>query len=1400
MRITTWNARGLNAPSKKRILKHNLKNFESDIILIQETKLNKSESSSLGRSIGNWSLITQEAAGASGGLGVIWNLRKVNLDILSLNNNWVSCKCHSLKSNLSFIIINVYGPCINLEKRRVWNEISNFLFFNQNEMIIIGGDFNTILDPKEKIGGSSFLSNSSKDFKSWCEQHNLIDIPTNNGIYTWNNRRKDFAYIAEKLDRFLVKGDLDFNNLNISASILPITGSDHFPVRLDIEEPHKPVRNSFKCEKMWFLDQNFLANIKLWWSQGTFEGSKMFIFMSKIKMLKDKILYWNKTHFNNIFIAKSEVEDKLKELNSKVIRLGMDNESYLLEKELLAKQEDLLSKEEIFWKQKSREKWLEEGDRNTKFFHNSTLINRAKNKISSIKTQDGSITENPTEIAATFVNHFQSLLNNFEGSNRMAQSRMLEVIPKIINKEDNKALNKPITLEEVRKVVFDLNPDKSPGPDGFQAFFYQKCWDIIGTELWEAIEASRRGGSILAEINYSFFTLIPKKSDPTTPGDYRPIALCNTIYKIFAKILANRLKPLLSKVISEEQTGFVPGRSILDGIITIQETIHSAQKTKKACMFMKLDIQKAYDMVDWRFLCKTLEAFGFAHQWINLIFKCISTTKISVLINGSPEGFFDISRGIRQGDPLSPFLYIIMAEAFGRSFSKALVERKLKGVLVTKNVPNITHQQYADDTILPGESSIEEAIAVKNIIDDYMSASGQKVNNTKSEILFMNTDEKLEFQICSIMGYKKGEFPCKYLGIELGKEGRSCKNWNKVIDKLDSKMSDWKGKWLTKAGKRIKISSVLTAIPTYPLSCLPLPKLLQHKIEAKLRNFLWNDCENSNKLALVKWDQISKPKEFGGLGIKNLQFQNKALGAKLVWRLYNERDQKWAKILFNKYLNIEDPTSVFRARLLPKGSENWNFITSCRNLINRFLTWDVGNGKSAFFWEDSWDGYPPLERDQSLSTLKAKLCNCWGSKVSDYKTKVTNGHGYEWIWKSIRGIENNPVIIQRYENLILVRKIQQSEKEDKLIWAASNNGQYSVKLGYNALLQSENWEKVEIPLKLCWDPACLPKAGFFLWLAFQNRILTQDRLKKFGFCGPSRCILCKTDAESVDHLLYNCVYSKTCWEWLVKNLNWSAPFPRTFVDFLISWPYNHNRGVYSKLWNICPSILVWEVWKERNRRIFSNLEMEPKVILRRLEASIVETMNSFLSKVRMEEGTFSSWDGLIKKVWPNLINPPLTYSKHNKEARKLCRWTPPPKGWIKLNFDGAARGNPGIAGLGVIINNEEGLWLAKKAAPIEPTSNNLAELRALEEGLLLCIKLGVSKIIIEGDSQIVLNAIRKKSTPNWVINSKLECIVNLLDKFEDTRIEHIFREGNVVADKLANMGADGQNILLFSSR
>lgn len=299
MKITTWNARGLNAPSKKRLLKKNLKVFEFESILLQETKLNKEEETKLEKKIGSWNIKLHESRGASRGLGFIWNPSKVSLDILNSNKNWLSSRVKSIKTNLQFILVNIYGPTYNTDKKLLWDEITLFIN-NHNKDLILLGDFNTILNIDEKYGGIQKSSQASKDFKYWCDSNNLIDILLNNGNYTWNNRRKDFSYIAEKLDRFFLKGEISEINANIYSSILPVASSNHFLVRIEFSKPSKPVRNLFKCEKLWFLDPKFLECIKDWWNQGRFKGSKMYIFVSKMKMLKEHILKWNKDHFNNI--------------------------------------------------------------------------------------------------------------------------------------------------------------------------------------------------------------------------------------------------------------------------------------------------------------------------------------------------------------------------------------------------------------------------------------------------------------------------------------------------------------------------------------------------------------------------------------------------------------------------------------------------------------------------------------------------------------------------------------------------------------------------------------------------------------------------------------------------------------------------------------------------------------------------------------------------------------------------------------------------------------------------------------------------------------------------------------------------------------------------------------------
>lgn len=235
-------------------------------------------------------------------------------------------------------------------------------------------------------------------------------------------------------------------------------------------------------------------------------------------------------------------------------------------------------------------------------------------------------------------------------------------------------------MEEVEEAVKNMPNDKAPGPDGFTINFYKACWEIVKTEVWEVVEDSLCSASILKSLNSTFLALIPKEEEANTPTKFRPIFLCNVIYKIISKVIAKRLKPILQGLISEEKLGYVEGRQILDNILLAQEMIHTLHSRKITGMMMQLDVSKAYDKVNWNYLEAILKAFSFANQWIKWILALIKYTKFSILVNGAPADQFSPSRGLKQGDPLSPFLFFILMEGLSRLIRSTKEEGRIRGL------------------------------------------------------------------------------------------------------------------------------------------------------------------------------------------------------------------------------------------------------------------------------------------------------------------------------------------------------------------------------------------------------------------------------------------------------------------------------------------------------------------------------------------------------------------------------------------------------------------------------------------------------------------------------------------------------------------------------------------------
>lgn len=465
----------------------------------------------------------------------------------------------------------------------------------------------------------------------------------------------------------------------------------------------------------------------------------------------------------------------------------------------------------------------------------------------------------------------------------------------MLNESDIQLLSSRVTDEEIYNAMFGMKRDSCGGPDGFNAVYFTHCWDVIANDLKNAMHNFFEHNKLPTSINATNLCLVPKGEHVTTLHAYRPIACCNIIYKCISKVIAARLRHVLPTVISDNQAAFLNNRSILDNVLATHELLNGYGRTHVSPRaMMKLDIKRAYDTVSLEALTGIMGLMGFPGHFVSWIHTCISTVSYSLCYNGGTVGYFRSQRGIRQGDPMSSYLFIIVMEFFTQLVNKQVVNNNYELHPKCRN-PLITSLLFADDVLLFVKPTVSTMDCVKSILHTFEKCTGLQVNRSKSFLLVAGLNDSDNQHI-----HHESQLPnlpegTVHLGIPLCSRRIGVTACLPLFERITEAMNRWASNKLSQAGRTTIIKSIIQAMTVYWCRCFILPSALLTTIRKAMNHFLWTGSMYSKKLIPIAFAKLEKSQKYGGLGIKCMRTWNQAAFSKHFDNLINEKPNLWVK-------------------------------------------------------------------------------------------------------------------------------------------------------------------------------------------------------------------------------------------------------------------------------------------------------------------------------------------------------------------------------------------------------------------------------------------------------------------------------------------------------------------------
>ncbi|KAL0293794.1 UNVERIFIED_CONTAM: hypothetical protein Scaly_3134800, partial [Sesamum calycinum] len=622
---------------------------------------------------------------------IAWDDDLLDVDVLNLDVQFIHCRINIRCAHLSVLATVVYGANDSVSRRGLWQSLVTLADSISDEPWIVGGDFNTVVDMSEVCGASADIHLAMNEFRDCILGTGLIHLPVQGELFSWHNCSEGDRSLWKRLDRLLVNDAWLRLWPNSHYQCLNARTSDHSPLVLE----------------------EILIIIRI-------EGTSMYAVTRKLRALKPVFRTLRKKKGDlsvNVKLA-AEFLATVQQL------LQIDRHNTLLlclEKCCKLVFFKATKLEQVMLQQRAKIQWLKGGDQCSRIFFRKVAMRRASKRVFQIINEDGHTLTTQEDVVNEFVSFYQRLLGGDRRREFIDLRYLRPWARHVLTQEESQALVQSVTREEIKDAFFDIAEDKAPGPDGYSSGFYKAAWPVIGEEMIKAILEFFTTGRLLKQVNTTILALIPKVRAPSTVSDFRPISCCNVLYKVITKIIVQRLRLVLDKLISPSQNAFVPGRSIGDNILLAQELFagYNRQGLPMRCA-LKVDLRKAYDTVEWDFLSAVLQMFGFPGTFIGWVEECVTTPMFS------NEGFSFHWRCKELG-----FFQLC----------------------------------FADDLLLFCKADVASVRVFRHGLAEFAKLSGLHANPQKSQLILSRSAQDVREQLLAALHFQEGHLPLRYLGL-----------------------------------------------------------------------------------------------------------------------------------------------------------------------------------------------------------------------------------------------------------------------------------------------------------------------------------------------------------------------------------------------------------------------------------------------------------------------------------------------------------------------------------------------------------------------------------------------------------------------------------------------------------